>query len=85
MPGTSARIGLRVACEDAGKHKHAYRLGCIQDHTEIMTGENHAAIEVAESLKSQAEADPTESGNTVTIEELVDNGNGTSTWKAYSP
>lgn len=80
---TSGFLGLRVAITNSEGHKHAYRLGKIDDHTDILTGTTTGAQSVAETLKAKAEAEIAEakSGSTVAIEELIDNGDGTSTWK----
>jgi hypothetical protein len=56
----------------------AYKLGRVQDHTDVLTGKTTSAGDVAELFVEQAKAEFP--GCFVVIERLVDNGDGTSKW-----
>lgn len=56
----------------------AYKWGRITDHVDVLTGETTPAAKVAELFKVQAEAEYP--ACEVTIERLIDSGDGTSQW-----
>jgi hypothetical protein len=56
----------------------AYRVGRIDDHVDLLTGETTSADEVAEILVEQAKAEYPDCE--VAIQRLIDNGDGTSKW-----
>ena len=69
---------MRVAVTNADGDTHAFRVGRIEGFTNLLTGETASPEEVAAALVVQAEEENPDC--TVTIQRLVQNGDGSSTW-----